>query len=389
MKRLFLFLPLIILLVYCRSGSEKLPELSSFVPAPMVGVEQSVVTLGLDELAPDFSLPGVDGKYYSLDDFDQSQVLVIIFTCNHCPTAQAYEDRIKQISSDYGQSSVQLIAISPNSPIAVLPEELGYSDLDDRFEDMIQRAKDKSFVFPYLYDGDNQAVSLAYGPSATPQAFVFDMERKLKYVGRIDSYEKPGLGHGEDLRRAIDEVLASQTVTLPQTPTFGCSTKWSWKKEYKDRAENEWSLNPVNLSTIDESGVKELRRNESKKLRLINVWATWCGPCVREYPEFVTIQRMYGARDFEFISVSVDKASSHDKALLFLQSKSSALTNYRFDQDDIYLFIAALDSNWNGALPYTLLIEPGGNVVWSHQGDIDFHQLKRAIVDHPIIGRYY
>ncbi|PHN04955.1 redoxin domain-containing protein [Flavilitoribacter nigricans] len=363
---------------------------ATFVANPQPIAEQEVTTLPIGAKAPDFNLPNVDGKFYSLSDFADAKVLVIVFTCNHCPTAQAYEERIKQVTSDYQDKGVQVVAISPNSPNGVLYEELGYTDLDDEFDAMVIRADDMDFNFPYLYDGDTEEASLKYGPVATPHVYVFDQERSLQYIGRLDDSEKPGSANSEDLRAAIDALLAGRTPEVQTTKTFGCSTKWGWKTAYRKKIEKEWAEKPVSLSPISEDGIKALVKNEdSDKLRLINVWATWCGPCIIEYPEFIVLQRMYGARDFEFVSLSADKPTQQEKALKFLESKNSAVTNYIFDQDDKYALIEAIDPDWNGALPYTLLVEPGGEVVWAHQGEVDFLELKRTIVDHKMIGRYY
>lgn len=363
---------------------------ATFVANPQPIPEQEVSTLAIGAKAPDFNLPNIDGKFYALSDFDDAEVLVIIFTCNHCPTAQAYEERMKQVTADYQDKGVQVIAISPNSPNGVLYEELGYTDLDDEYDAMVIRAEDMAFNFPYLYDGDTEEASLKYGPVATPHVFVFDKARSLQYIGRLDGSEKPGTANAEDLRAAIDALLAGKTPEVQTTKTFGCSTKWGWKTEYRTKVEKEWAEKEVSLDPISVDGLQALIKNEdSEKLRLINVWATWCGPCIIEYPEFIVLQRMYGARDFEFVSVSADKPTQQEKALKFLDSKNSAVTNYIFDQDDKYALIEAIDPNWNGALPYTLLIEPGGKIVWAHQGEVDFLELKRTIVDHPMIGRYY
>jgi peroxiredoxin len=363
---------------------------ATFVANPQAVPEQETPTLKIGAQAPDFTLPGIDGNMHSLSDYADAEVLTIIFTCNHCPTAQAYEERIKKIVTDYKDKGVQVIAISPNSPLGLLYEELGYTDLNDDYADMIIRADDQDFNFPYLYDGDTEAVSIQYGPVATPHAFVFDKERKLQYVGRLDGVEKPGTANAEDLRAALDAVLAGKTPEVQETKTFGCSTKWGWKTDMKARVDREWTEKPVGLESISVEGIKTLLKNEdSQKLRLINVWATWCGPCIIEYPEFIVLQRMYGARDFEFVSISADKPEQKDKALKFLESKNSAVTNYIFDQDDKYALIEAIDPNWNGALPYTILVAPGGEVVYAHQGEVDFLELKRTIVDHPMIGRYF
>src|SRR6476660_3939420 len=148
-------------------------------------------TLAIGASAPGFKLPGTDGKTYSLASFKNANILVIVFTCNHCPTAQAYEDRIIQLAKDYSSKGVAVVAIMPNNPQAIRLDELGYTDLSDSFEEMKIRAKEKHFNFPYLYDGETQSVANAYGPVATPHVFIFDAERKLCYQGRIDDIEKP------------------------------------------------------------------------------------------------------------------------------------------------------------------------------------------------------
>ncbi len=364
---------------------------TKFVARPQAISHQETPTLAIGSKAIDFKLPNYDGKFYSLKDFASAKALVIIFTCTHCPTAQAYEDRIKQIVIDYKSKGVAVVAISPNSPNGLLLEELGYSDLNDDFANMKIRAKEKQFNFPYLYDGDTEATSIKYGPVATPHAFLFDNQRILRYNGRLDAVEKPSNGaNSEDLRKALDEVLAGKAVTTPVTKTFGCSVKWAWKTEYNEKNEKNWTSRAVNLEELDTEGVKKLVKNEdSNKLRLINVWATWCGPCVIEYPDFLDIHRMYGARDFEFVSVSADKMEKKANALKFLKEKHSGVKNYIFKDEDIYKLIEAIDPKWNGALPYTLLVEPGGKVVYGVQGSIDNQKLKRMIVDHPKIGRYF
>ena len=362
---------------------------ASFEASPQLVEETEVTTLAIGEKAPDFDLPAADGQRYQLSDFGDAEVLTIIFTCNHCPTAQAYEERIKELVTDYEDQGVSVIAISPNSPLAVLYNELGYSDLGDTYEDMQVAARDRNFNFPYLYDGDDHAVSLQYGPVATPHAFVFDRDRTLRYVGRLDASEKPGTGQAEDVRAAIDAVLAGEEVPTETTKTFGCSVKWAWKNEYKEEVYEEWEEAPVTLEEIDEAGIAELLKNDTDKLRLINVWATWCGPCVLEYPDFIEMQRMYGDRAFEFVSISADKPEQKEKALAFLEKKNSVLDNYIFAKDDQYALIEAIDPEWQGALPYTVLVEPGGERIYSQQGTIDPFELRKAIVEHELMGRYY
>jgi peroxiredoxin len=347
-------------------------------------------TLKPGSKAPDFSLKGVDGKTYGLKDFNKASVLVIIFSCNHCPTAQAYEDRIITLTNDYKTKGVEVVMISPNNINALNYSELGYTDMGDSFEEMKQRAADKKFPFPYLYDGDEQKTALEYGPVATPHCFVFDRDRILRYTGRVDGSEKPGTGKGEDVRNAIDAVLAGKPVANPVTKVFGCSIKWSWKNDYTKKLYKQWAELPVNLETIDVQGIKDLVRNSnSDKLRLINFWATWCGPCITEFPDLVIIDRMYRGRPFEFITVSTDKQNRKEDVLKFLQKQEASNKNYIFNKDDVYELIEAVNPDWQGALPFTMLIEPGGNIVYKKQDVIDPLQMKKLIVNNKYIGRYY
>ena len=373
-----------LLFVACLSAG----PLFSLAAAP--GPADEHKTLAIGAAAPDFSLKGIDGNTYSLASFKKSRILVIVFTCNHCPTAQAYEDRIIRLTQDYSPKGVSVVAIMPNDPKSINLDELGYTDMGDSFEEMKLRAAEKKYNFPYLYDGDTEEASKKYGPIATPHVFIFDAARKLRYSGRIDDVEKPTkTPNSLDTRNAIEALLNNKEVPVTTTKVFGCSIKWAEKSGWINKAKEQWAKEPVNLDTISADGIKDLLKNTSDKLRLINVWATWCGPCVVEFPEFVSMNRMYRRRDFEFISISADEPAKKDKALQFLQKQEASNTNYIFSIDDKYKLIEAIDPKWQGALPYTLLVEPGGKIVYAKEGPIDPAELKKAIVDNHLIGRYY
>jgi thiol-disulfide isomerase/thioredoxin/peroxiredoxin len=340
-------------------------------------------TLEIGSQAPDFSLTGVDDKTYTLADFALSKVLVVVFSCNHCPTAQAYQDRLTDIYHKYTPKGVALVVISPNSPKSLNLWEQGWSDLGDELEDMKIRAADKGFKFPYLYDGGDQKASIAYGPAATPHAFIFDKNRILKYVGCIDpSMEN---GKAETLRSAIDAVLEGKKIENPVTKVFGCSTKWAWKTAETNKLYKQWSELPVTIENIDAAGIQELIRNKSDKLRLINVWASWCGPCVMEFPDLVIIDRIYRSRQFEFISINADKLSRKDNVLKFLQKNEASNKNYIFSSDNNTELVEAVDPQWNGALPYSLLVEQGGKVLYRVQGPLNINEVRKLIYSNRYI----
>lgn len=173
-------------------------------------------TLGLRASAPDFDLPGVDGKNHSLSSFRGKPVLVVIFSCNHCPYVKAYEDRMVSIQKDYAGKGVQFVAINSN-------DEKAYPE--DSFAEMVKRSKEKGFNFPYLRD-ESQRVVEAYGGVCTPHVFAFDKARRLRYRGRIDDSKEAPRVTTHDLRNALDDLVAGRDVRNPDTRPFGCSIKW-------------------------------------------------------------------------------------------------------------------------------------------------------------------
>jgi peroxiredoxin len=173
--------------------------------------------LELGSSAPEFNLKGVDGSMHSLDSMARTPVLVVMFSCNHCPYVKAYEDRMVSIQGTYASKGVQLVAINSN-------DEHSYPE--DSFRKMVERAKDKGFNFPYLRD-DTQAVADSYGAICTPHVFAFDSTRTLRYRGRIDDSRDPVKVTSHDLRNALDDLLANKEVRVADTRPFGCSIKWS------------------------------------------------------------------------------------------------------------------------------------------------------------------
>jgi len=171
----------------------------------------------LGKAAPEFSLPATDGRSYALADFSDAAVLVVVFTCNHCPYAMAVEDRLVEFQREFGARGVRLVAINSNDA-SKYPA--------DSFEAMGQRARAKGFNFPYLFD-ESQAIAHAYDAACTPDIFVFDRDRKLTYNGRFDdNWQDPVKVTRRDLARAVECTLAGTPVDLQVVPSMGCNIKW-------------------------------------------------------------------------------------------------------------------------------------------------------------------
>jgi thiol-disulfide isomerase/thioredoxin len=354
--------------------------LLAIAPVRLFGAGDEPPILPIGSTALDFCLPGIDDKTHCLKDYASAKVLVIIFTCNHCPTAQLYETRIKRLVSDDQDRGVAFVAIEPNNANAIRLDELGYTDVSDSLAEMKIRAQFRQFNFPYLYDGETQKVSRAYGPTATPHVFIFDSERKLRYEGRVDNSPREQYVTRHDARDAIDALLAGKAVAEASTPSVGCSTKWMYKSEGREQEMAKIEAEPVTVKLASADDLKALRKNGTGKLLLVDFWATWCGPCVEEFPDLETMYRMYRHRPFELVMVSTNYPDERPGVLRTLQAQHASNPNLLLGATNIYGLEAAFDPTWKSAVPYTMLIGTDGSVLYQEHGPIDALELRRLIV---------
>jgi thiol-disulfide isomerase/thioredoxin len=161
---------------------------------------------------------------------------------------------------------------------------------------------------------------------ATPQVFLFDADRRLRYTGRIDDAEVREI-KSHDARNAIEALLAGKSVPVERTRTFGCSTKWAAKRADAKASLEKWDQEPVTLEPLDEQTLAQLAANDTDKLLVVNLWATWCGPCLAELPEFVTMNRMYRGRKFQLVTISLDEPDQKADALKVLEQRKVAAEN--------------------------------------------------------------
>jgi peroxiredoxin len=336
--------------------------------------------LSLGSPAPNFALPGVDGKVHKLSDYAASPVLAVVFTCNHCPIAQIYEQRIEQLYENYGKRGVAVVAIQGNDPKALTIDELDSSDISDTLAEMKIRFAYKHLHYPYLYDGDTQAVTRAYGPQATPHIFIFDKDRRLRYEGRIDdSYEIEHVKTHE-AADAIEALLAGRPVAVTHTGVVGCSTKWQEKEALRAAYEQKLEAQPVTVEPVDAVGLKKLRANATGHVTLISFWATWCGSCVAEFADLQDTFRMYSDRDFELVTVSANMPDEKPAVLRFLEKKHATSRNLIFASDNAAALQQAFDPAWQSAVPYTVLLGADGKVLYSTLGSVDVLELHRRIL---------
>ena len=360
--------------------------------------------LKIGDSAPHFELPGVDGETYTLRDFDGPEVLMILFTGTHCPTSHSIEARLQEFVSSMEGKSFAIVAINPNHSSGLRPDEFGHTAYDETFEDSRRYANDLGWSFPFLYDGDEQTTARAYGCLATPHVFIFDKERELRYNGRFDDSRLPGIETvtSHDAANAVSALLAANPVPLEKTRPHGCSTKWKERSQHVAAEEAEWQATETIVEPINAAGVAGLRKNESGKVRLFNVWATWCVPCIAEFPELTAISRKFSRRNFELITISLDLPEEKEKVEMFLgkhravmsdklrktvEAEGRRTNNYIFTGAKTDKLAEALDPEWPGPVPYTVLVDENGKVLYRVSGIIDPMKVETAILDK--LGNYH
>jgi thiol-disulfide isomerase/thioredoxin len=210
-----------------------------------------------------------------------------------------------------------------------------------------------------------------------------------------DAARKSGPVEKSFLRDALDAVLAGKPVATPTTRSFGCSTKWAWKKDQVAADQKAWESKPVTLEKLDVDTARKLRANGSGNVRLINFWSTTCGPCVAEFPALVDTYRRFQNRSFDFVTISLDPTGDEAKVQKFLKKQHAALSdqtkesvekdgrktnNYLFAGDNPDQLAEAIDKEWTGAQPHSVLVSPKGEIVWRHTGAVDPVELRRQIV---------
>jgi peroxiredoxin len=341
-------------------------------------LEHPILAIGAP--APDFALPGVDGKTHRLSEYASAKILAVVFECNHCPVSQLYESRIEKLYRDYKNKGVAFVAINPNNPKSIRLNELGYTDVTDSLEEMKIRTAFRHIEWPYLYDGETQGVSIKFGVVATPHIYLFDQARKLQYQGRIDDNQREDLVKSEDARNAIEAMLAGRPVPLTETHAFGCTTKWMSKAT---GVEEEWAKiqsEPVTVEMVGPEDLKKLRANGTGKVLLVNFWSTGCTACASQFLDLETTYRMYRLRAFDFVTVATNPPAEAPAVLDFLKKQYASSPNKQFASADAAALQAAWGARWKLGTPFTMVIAPDGKVLYQKEGKVDLLAMRRTIL---------
>lgn len=349
------------------------------------GIQPSAYpVLAIGAALPDFSLLGVDGRRHSPKEYAAAKVLAVVFESNHCPASIAYEHRVRELYDRYRSRGVQVVAINPNNPKAVRLNELGFTDMNDSFEEMKLRAAFMQLPWPYLYDGETQAVSKVFGAVATPHIFVFDQDRRLRYQGAIDDSRAAAQVKQRYAADAIEAVLAARPVAVTESRALGCTTKWLEKSV--DGVEKEMQAiqaTEIKLAMVDSAGLKALRDNAtSKKTVLVSFWQADNQVSQAQFAPLQTTYRMYAGsrRPVDVVTVSTDPAAKSTAAHEYLKRQFATTTNLQVASGAAADAMAAFGLKWNAAQPFTVVIGPDGKVLFQKEGAIDIYEVRRVIL---------
>jgi len=174
--------------------------------------------------------------------------------------------------------------------------------------------------------------------------------------------------------------VAGKPVAVQHTPAFGCSTKWKSKIDSQVAETKMIESEPVKVEPVTMEDLKTLRSNPTGKVLVVNFWATWCGPCLTEMPQLLETWRMFRRRDFDLVTVSTNYPDEKTGVMKILQEEHASSRNLQFSSEDTYAMQAAFDSHWGAGVPFTMVIAPGGRVIYQRQGELDIYEFRRAVL---------
>ena len=336
----------------------------------LVTIVPGVRCLPIGTTAPDFTLTDLSGRQHSLREYRGKNV-ILAFIAARCPISRAYTDRLRALHQDYGSRPDSVfLAINPSANES--PDEIRH------------HATSNGMSFPILTD-NRSAVADAYGAERTPDVFVIDPQGRLRYSGRIDSSHIPRRDMRHDLRQALDEILAGKPVTIPSTTAMGCPIVRPERSSGDEQKSASQKSTPevtpeVSVGRLKPADYRRMLLKPGTRAVVVNFWATWCGPCVAEFPEFVRLDAQLRARGVRFVSISADElADLNDQVIPFLRKQNARFDHFIQDVNDPQEMIDVVYKDWPGTLPATFLYDKNGKLSFLRFGIIDRELLLAEI----------
>jgi peroxiredoxin len=322
--------------------------------------------LTIGQPAPGFTLTDINGQTHALKDY-RGRIVLIGFISTQCPISNAYNERMRAIAAEYGARGVTFLGINANS--------------NEPGSEIREHAARHQLRFTILKDEGNK-VADAYGAERTPEMYLIDGAGVLRYHGRIDNAIELPRVKRRDLREALDELLAGQPVSVPEAKAFGCLIKRAEEAEAQASAQAPAPApSPApQVARLKPAEFAKLKQQTQGRVLVLNFWATWCGPCIAEFPEFVAIDEKYRAQGVRLVAISADEVSDiKTKVIPFIKEMKARFEIFVQDTDDPQEMIDVVDKEWLGALPATFVFDRAGKRIFTRYGIIDREQLVAAI----------
>jgi peroxiredoxin len=326
--------------------------------------KNAITAVAIGKTAPDFTLKDLNGQTHSLKSF-RGRITVVAFISTQCPISNNYNERMRTIAQDYNKENVAFVGINSNFT-------------ESRAEIKSHAGKNK-LAFPILKDEGNK-VADAFGALRTPEIFVIDPEGAIRYHGRIDNSRDLRRVNRQDLREALNEMLAGKSPSVSEGKAFGCLIKRVQNKKNVRAAEKQTKNFEPKIGRIKPVDYNKFKDSVKGKVLIVNFWATYCGPCVVEFPEFVMIDQKYREKGVKMVAISADEiADVKPKVIPFIKEQNARFDVLVQETDDPQEMIDVVDKNWQGVLPATFVYDKQGNKILTRYGIIDREQLVGAI----------
>ena len=327
---------------------------------------------------PAFSLPALDGKTYTNEDFKDVKNLGVVFLSNHCRISQKFQKALIEIKKKTKGSENDFFVISPNHPQSILPHEEAYSDLGDSFEEMNKRAIGEKYNFTFLFDGEHQSVTEAFGASITPSAYVFGPSRTQIYAGRIGNHEK--VADIEALEFYQYLFYGEEWEDTRITRSFGSVIKWKSRKALLEKTIRNYSKETVFVRMVDGKTLRFLTTKGVGRLKIYFAWSIDDKNCVDNLQKISHISKIYRKRGVSVGTIHVGTEEEKDDVEEILSRAQISGINYMINGNEFNILNIGYKSSTDRITPSSLILSQEGKPVEEIKGDVNIYDLRKKLL---------